>query len=147
MKKLILLLVVFFVFSGCMVTDLVVPAVFGAATPTSTWQATFDLFRTSTPSPTRTPVPVDPNIQYKDDFSDDDSGWWVIDDKSGKMYYDDGSYYMYQVASEQIVWNNTKETFRNGIMNIDVTHVSGDDEWTGYALFWRVNQDNEFYAM
>ncbi len=148
MKKLILLLVVFFVFSGCMLTDLVLPAILQPATPTSTWQATFELFRTSTPSPTRTPVPVDPNIQYKDDFSDDNSGWWVIEDKSGRMYYADGKYYMYQKKSDEIVWNNTTEIFRNGILNIDVTHVSGDDELTGYALFWRINgSDYDAYIL
>jgi hypothetical protein len=148
MKKLFLLLVVFFVFSGCMLTDAVVPAVLGPATATSTWQATFDLYPTSKPSATRTPAPVDPNIQYKDDFSDDDSGWWVIDDSSGKMYYADGKYYMYQLKSDEIVWNNTTEIFRNGIMNIDVTHISGDDELTGYALFWRINgSDFDTYVL
>jgi hypothetical protein len=139
MKKIILGAVLIIVFSGCMVTDLVRPAATATLSPTRTWQATFELYRTNTPSPTKTPVPVDPNIQYRDDFSDDESGWWVIDDKSGKMYYADGIYYMYQKESDQIVWNNTNETFRNGILNIDVTHISGDDELTGFALFWRIN--------
>jgi len=139
MKKIFLVLILILIASGCMVTDLVRPAATEALSPTSTWQATFDLFRSSTPSPTRTPVPVDPDIQYKDDFSDDDSGWWVIEDSHGKMYYQDGMYYMYQKKDDQIDWHNTKEIFRNGILNIDVTHIAGDDELTGFALFWRIN--------
>ena len=139
MKRVFLLVVVFFVFSGCMVTDLVLPAILESNSPTSTPLPTYELFRTSTPSPTRTPVPVDPNIQYLDDFSDDDSGWWVLEDSHGKMYYKDGMYYMYQKKDDQIDWHNTKEIFRNGILNIDVTHITGDDALTGFALFWRIN--------
>ncbi len=145
MKKVILLVVVFMVFSGCMVTDLVLPAVLEPQMLTNTPLPTYELFRTSTPRPTRTPVPVDPNIQYKDDFSDHESGWWIIEDKSGKMYYSDGMYHIYQKKSDQIVWNNTTEIFRNGILSIDFTLVSGDDELTGVAILWRITDDNEFY--
>lgn len=145
MKKIILGAVLILVFSGCMVTDLVRPAATATLSPTRTWQATFDLFRTNTPSPTKTPVPADPNIQYRDDFSDDKSGWWVLDDKSGKMYYADGMYHIYQVKSDRIVWDSTTEIFRNGILNIDFTIVSGDEELTGVSILWRIASDDDFY--
>lgn len=97
--------------------------------------------------PTRTPVPVDSNILYADDFSNARSGWWELDDEYGTTYYSEGRYFMSAFRSDFFYWVPGDEEYASGVLNIDICHISGNDQRTGAILFWHLLDNENFYAL
>jgi hypothetical protein len=139
MKHITKLLVVLFFLTACspqpQATDL--PAYTATISPT--------------PLPTQTTLatldPLANTLLYSDDFSDDQSGWEAADDNQSKFSYADGRYFIQAASSEQYYLMTSADTFGDGVLNVDVQQMSGDDQLTGGMVFWRYRDNDNFFAL
>ena len=100
---------------------------------------------TNSPKPASTSTPVNSDILYFDDFSDPQSGWWVGEDESGKAFYSDGKYHLLMYKGDMGNCANTNETYSDGVINLEIQHLSGDQESEAGIIF-RDNENGNGYV-
>ncbi len=136
MKKLIFVFVSCLLLAGCSVA---------AAQPTATILPTI----TSTVTPAYTPTPIsDPNILFQDDFSDDESGWWVGSLADGYSHYVEGKYI---ISARETQPKNISvyedKPLVDGVFSTEYRIISGDEENTGVVLYWHVRDKGSRYFL
>ncbi len=108
---------------------------------------------TETPTPLSTPTKaatLDPLVNtrlYSDDFSSFESGWEAPDDDEVKFFYKDEQYHIQAASSEQYYIITSGKSFRDAVLTVDVQHLTGDDSLTAGLVFWRYEDNNNFYAL
>lgn len=86
-------------------------------------------------------------LLYSENFSDEDNSWYKGEDDQGKFFYSDGLYYIQETASDNIQWSDYAKTFTDGVYNVEVRQVTGDDSETGEVIFWRIVDQNNHYSL
>ncbi len=105
--------------------------------PSATW----------TPASTPTTDEVNKAVLYEEDFSSDQSNWSVQNDAESQYTISEGEYFIHVIKSDYSFFNISNESAPNYVLNVDLRHVSGDDENTGGMILWRYADNDNFYAL
>jgi hypothetical protein len=101
---------------------------------------------TPTESPT-TGQTSDTDLLLFEDFSDMNSGWEAADSENSRYYYSDGEYFIETNNDISYHYIVSGDSFQDGILQIEMRHVSGEEESTGGMVFWRYLDEDNFYAL
>jgi hypothetical protein len=103
----------------------------------------------STPTITATSVSSveDSAILLSDDFSDQISGWNLYSQEDAKYYYANGEYIIQVVKNDSYYMSTSNKSLDEGVFSVEMRHVEGDDVITNGMVFWRYQDDNNFYAL
>jgi hypothetical protein len=116
----------------------------GCSSPT----ATPELKPTETLSVIYATLPVNPPVLYEEDFSSSLDGWRTEENEYGSLFYKDDQYHIVGFPSEYMNWSvYHRHKFYDGVLDLTVTRLSGDDLYTGTAIFWRIEDENNFYFL
>lgn len=75
------------------------------------------------------------------------SGWEAADSENSRYYYSDGEYFIETNNDISYHYIVSGDSFQDGILQIEMRHVSGEEESTGGMVFWRYLDEDNFYAL
>ena len=116
--------------------------------PTYTPNPTFTPYPTFTPRPTPTVATStpEPSVLYQEnDFGGFDSCFEETNLSGGKFYAENGLYHVAVERSHWYLYSTCEKSFRDFILDVDATIVSGPDD-TGYGVFFRKDGSGGFYS-
>jgi len=87
------------------------------------------------------------DLLLSDDFSDMNSGWEAEDSNTSRYYYSDGEYIIEANNNPSYFFIVNNDSYNDGVFSISMRHLSGDPDETGGMVFWRYQDNNDFYAM
>lgn len=133
MRRVVLVLIISILLGGCANTATPIPV-------------TETLYLTPSPAATFTPTPTsDPAIILLDNFSNNDSGWWVDNSSNGTLYYANGKYRIYGKKGDFLTWSIYNDRpIIDAVYSVEYEFLSEDIENTGLDIYWRL-RDNETY--
>jgi len=104
---------------------------------------------TPSPAPTFTPTPTsDPAIILLDNFSNNDSGWWVDNTSFGTLSYANGKYRISGKKSDYMTWSiYDTDPIVDAVYSVEYEFLSEDVEHTGLDVYWRVRDDETYYFL
>jgi len=111
--------------------------------PTAALTMTSPAFTATSRPPTATAIPR--RLILEDDFSNPNSGWSVSDDATSTERYVEGAFSIL-IKKARIYVPRCKGDYTNGILEIDVMHVSGGDELAG-LMFRSTSNHDDFYTL
>jgi hypothetical protein len=95
-----------------------------------------------------TPTPAGPQVLYRDDFSDDSSGWAVDSDDTGSVGYAAGEYFFTITKEKWFTWSHPEENFSDIRIEVtvrDLSDNSGGLEPSTFGLICNYQDDQNFY--
>ena len=96
-------------------------------------------------SMTGSATPTDPNILFKDDFSDTNSGWDQVNAANGVTDYTDGAYRIWVNKTQYDAWANPGKNFTGDvIVEVDATKKAGPDQ-NDFGVICRYVDISNFY--
>lgn len=101
--------------------------------------------RSQTPAPT--PQPITGKVLFKDDFSNNASGWDVYRGKDSITdYFSDGTYHIKVMEAQTDVWANPGRQFpADVIVEVKAKKVGGSDD-NDFGVICRYQNADSFYA-
>jgi len=81
------------------------------------------------PAPSPTPTPTPAPVLFKDDFSNDSSGWDTYSDEGGAAFYQDGWLHVRNNASNEYAdYSYSHQYFTDFVLEVETKLVNGTDE-------------------
>jgi len=90
-------------------------------------------------------TPVNSNILFQDDFSDEDSGWNTSTDEYGSVEYADGGFRFFVNETQYDYWSIPNLDFTDVHIEVDGKKLAGPDD-NDFGIICRYQDEQNFYA-
>ncbi len=88
------------------------------------------------------------SLPFRDDFSDEGSGWEVGEYVGGSVGYKDGQYAVTSVSNASTMWGVANRSFDDVVIEVDTTQISaGPESNNDYGIVCREQGDGDGYYL